>query len=342
MKVILGPRQHDLEAPQRDRFVDFPRRLDMAMYDEAVEQYGRAVTSRAVAVYRGGRVRFPGLSDIDLLVVVDDQPVWDNEEFFSPFVRLPRRYHELFHHRPHFVPQSSIDALAYSTFAYSSKAAARGVDDAGFRRQLIVGDDVVPKTWPMPNDSWYLCSLFETAITARLRFDHFRASHQRSVRRLASMAATFRFPLRQLDELTGTSYEGAYSAIVDRARAELLETDGDVHAAAGVLFTLYAATLSGFERSIGELANARQGEPAAHAAREILAARRVHASIDQSYFASRRDAIHTYFERLRHAKISGMTIFVREPYRAEVQLYRQPLWVGRTATALRTAIDALG
>ncbi|HET9342673.1 MAG TPA: hypothetical protein VFO25_07145 [Candidatus Eremiobacteraceae bacterium] len=343
MKVTLGTRDRDLEAARGERFVDFPRRLDMAMYDEAVEQYGRAVKSRAVAVYRGGRVRFPGLSDIDLLVVVDDQPVWDNEEYFSPFVRLPRRYHELFHHRPHFVPRSCIDALAYSTFAYTSKAAAHGgVDDAGFRRQLVVGDDVVPKTWPMPNYSWYLCSLFETAITARLRFDHFRASRQRSVRRLASMAATFRFPLRQLDELSGTSYEGSYSAIIDRARAELLETGGDVQAAADVLLTLYEATLSGFERSIGELANARQGEPAVHAAREILAARRVLPAIEPSYLASRRDAIHTYFDRLRRTKISGLTIFVREPYRAEVQLYRQPLWVGRTATALRTAIDALG
>jgi len=343
MKVTLGTRPHDPDAAHRDRFVDFPRRLDLAMYDEAVEQYGRAVKSRAVAVYRGGRVRYPGLSDIDLLVVVDDQPVWDNEEFYSPFVRLPRRYHELFHHRPHFVPLSCIDALAYSTFAYSSKVAAQGgVDDAGFRRLLVAGDDVVPKTWPMPNYSWYLCSLFETAITARLRFDHFRATRRRSVRRLASMAATFRFPLRQLDELNGTSYESAYSAIVDRARAELLETSGDVHAAAGVLFTLYAATLAGFERSIGELANARQGEPAAHAAREILAARRVHPSIEPSYMASRRAAIHQYFDRLRHAKISGLTIFVREPYRTEVQLYRQPLWVGRTASALRTAIDAFG
>jgi hypothetical protein len=256
---------------------------------------------------------------------------------------LPKRYHELFHHRPHFVPRSCIDALAYSTFAYTTKTAAHGaVDDAGFRRQLVVGDDVVPTAWAQPNYSWYLCNLFETAITARLRFDHFQGSQRRSVRRLASMAATFRFPLRQLDELNGTSYEGAYSSIVDRARAELLETSGDVEAAAGVLFTLYAATLAGFERAIGELANARQGEPAAHAAREILAARRVLASIEPSYMASRRAAIHTYFDRLRHTKISGLTIFVREPYRTEVQLYRQPLWVGRTATALRTAIDALG
>lgn len=342
MKLIHGTRPDDVDETRIDSFVDFPRRLDEAMYDEAVEQYARAVKSRAVAVYRGGRVRFPGLSDIDLLVVVDDQPVWDNEEFYSPFVRLPRRYHELFHHRPHFVPRSSIDALAYSTFAYTSKTSRGGVDDTGFRRLLVAGDDVVPKAWPAQSDSWYLCSLFETAITARLRFDHFRASRRWSVRRLASMAATFRFPLRQLDELKGTSYEGTYSAIVDRARAELLEASGDVHAAADVLFTLYAATLSGFERSIGELANARQGESPVHAAREILATRRVLASIEPSYMAARRAAIHMYFDRLRQTKLSGLTIFVREPYRTEVKLYRQPPWVGRTATALRTAIDALG
>jgi len=48
MKVTLGTHPHDFDAAHRDRFVDFPRRLDMAMYDEAVEQYGRAVKSRAV------------------------------------------------------------------------------------------------------------------------------------------------------------------------------------------------------------------------------------------------------------------------------------------------------
>jgi len=324
------------------KFTDFPHRLDASMYDEAVERYGRAVSSRAVAVYQGGRVRFPGLSDIDLLVIVDDRPVWDNEEFFSPFVRLPRRFHELFHHRPHFVPRSCIDALSYSTFAYTSRTGADGlVVDTGFRRRLIAGDDVIAKAWPSPNDSWYFCSLFETAIAARLRFDHYRASAHLSVRRLASMAATFRFPLRQLDELNGTAYEHAYSAIVDRARTELLDARGDVSAAAGVLFTLYAATLSAFERSIGELAQARPDEPAVHAAREILAGRRTIAAIDPAYFAARRAAIRSYFEGLRRTKISGLTIFVREPYRTEVRLYRQPLWVGRTATALRTAIDAL-
>ncbi|HYK52705.1 MAG TPA: hypothetical protein VEV38_04175 [Candidatus Eremiobacteraceae bacterium] len=342
MKVLLGPRQDRIESTHGDRFVDFPRRLDVSMYDEAVERYARAVKSRAVAVYHGGRVRFPGLSDIDLLVVVDDRPVWDNEEYFSPFVRLPRRYHELFHHRPHFVPRSCIGTLAFSTFAYRSRVKTSfGADDAGFRRRLVVGEEVVPKHWPLPNDSWYLCSLFETAITARLRFDHFRSSMRLSVRRLASMAATFRFPLRQLDELNGTSYERSYSAIVDRARAELIDADGDWHAAAGVLYTLYAATLSGFERSIADLAHARADEPAAHAAREILAGRRTIDAIEPSYFAARHSAIKTYFELLRRTKISGLTIFVREPYRTEVRLYRQPLWVGRTATALRTAIDRL-
>lgn len=342
MKVLLGPHQDRIKPTHGDRFVDFPQRLDASMYDEAVEGYARAVKSRAIAVYHGGRVRFPGLSDIDLLVVVDDRPVWDNEEYYSPFVRLPRRYHELFHHRPHFVPRSCIDALAFSTFAYRSRTKPRnGIDDAGFRRRLVVGEDVVPKSLPLPNDSWYVCSLFETAISARLRFDHFCRSLRLSVRRLASMAATFRFPLLQLDELNGTSYERAYSAIIDRARAELIDDDGDRRAAAGVIYTLYAATLSGFEQSIAELAHARAGARPAHAAREILAGRRTIDAIEPSYFAARHAAIRTYFEALRRAKISGLTIFVREPYRAEVRLYRRPLWLGRTATALRTAIDRL-
>lgn len=313
------------------------------MYDEAVERYARAARSRALAIYRGGRVRFPGLSDIDLLVVVDDKAAWDNDEFFSPFVRLPRRFHELFHHRPHFVTRSSIDALGYSTFAYVSRRdVERGESEAGFRRRLVAGDDVLPHTWPALPDSWYACSLFETAIAARLRFEHFRSSFRLSVRRLASMAATMRFPLRQLDEFLGTDYERPYTAIVDRSRAELLEPGGEHASAAAVLFTLYAATLAGFERSIGDLAEATGGEHPLDAARECLAGRRSVRAIDPAYLDARRAAMMSYFERLCKTKISGLTIFVREPYRSEATLFRQPVWIGRTATALRTVSDALG
>lgn len=329
------------------RFTDFPERLDASLYDEAVERFARAVRSRALAVYRDGRVRFPGLSDIDLLVVVDDRPVWDNDAFFSPFVRLPRRYHALFHHRPHFVTRSTIDAIGYSTFAYVSRrdrdgrgrAAADG--GASFCRQLIAGDDVVPSSWPELSDSWYACTLFETAIAARQRFEHFRQAPLASVGRLASMAASLRFPLRQLDELRGTDYERAYTAIVDRSRAELLDPGGERESAAAVLYTLYAATLAGFERSIGELAGAERGQDPLEAARDILAGRRRVEAVDAAFLRSRHAAITGYFKALSAARISGLTIFVREPYRREVALFRQQPWVGRAATALRAVGDAI-
>lgn len=344
MDIMVGERRPRAAAASQKRFVDFPARVDESAYEEAVRRYSRAVGSRALAVYHGGRARFPGLSDIDLLVVVDDKPAWDNDEFFSPFVRLPRSFHCLFHHRPHFVTRSSIDALAFSTFAYKprrSRVSVAGTDDGGFRRRLVAGSDVVPKTWPALPDSWYACSLMETAITARQRFEHFRAGKGLSVRRLASMAATFRFPLLQLDELHGTGYEPAYSAIVDRSRAELLEPAGERASAASVLYTLYAAALAGFERTVGELAEAPAGENALDAARDVLAGRRRVASVDPAYLLARRAALAAYFERLRATKITGMSIFVREPYRSEVPLYHQPAWVGKAAAALRTVNDAL-
>ena len=342
MLVAERDRQSRGSAPRSRRFVGYPQRLDLASYDEAVERYARAVAPRAVAVYRGGAVRFPGLSDIDLLVVVDERPAWDNEQYFSPHVRLPNRFHALFHHRPHFVPISCLDTLEHTTFAYRPRRESRRRDGAAFTfdRRLIAGRDVLPKTWPALGDAWYVCSLLESFVTAKARFDRLRSAQTCDVVRLASMASTFRYPLRQLDERDGTSFAPAYCAIVDRARAELLEPRGEREAAAKVMYALHAATLSGFERAIARIVDASPDEDVAAAARDVLAGRRDALGLDGSYLAARRAAMLRYFEALCGLRLSGLAVFVRGPYRSEVSVHRQPRWEGRAASAFLALSDA--
>ena len=342
MLVAERDRQSRRSAPHARRFVGYPQRLDPASYDEAVERYARAVAPRAVAVYRGGAVRFPGLSDIDLLVVVDERPAWDNEQFFSPRVRLPARFHQLFHHRPHFVPASCLDALAHTTFAYRPRGESprRGGAAFTFDRRFIAGRDVLPKTWPALGDAWYVCSLLESFVTAKARFDRFRSGEACNVVRLASMASTFRYPLRQLDEHAGTSFAPAYCAIVDRARAELLEPHGEREAAAKVMYALHAATLSGFEQAIARIVDASPIEDVAAAARDALGGRRSAHGLDDSYLAARRAAMLRYFDALRRLRLSGLAVFVRGPYRSELRIHHQPRWEGRAATAFLALSDA--
>ncbi len=75
--------------------VDLPKPCTSALYDDAAARYASAVKGRAVAVYRTGHVRYPGLCGLDLIVVVDRIGV-DNRFFFSALQRLPERYHRLF------------------------------------------------------------------------------------------------------------------------------------------------------------------------------------------------------------------------------------------------------
>ena len=329
------------EVPLRDdprgdhRFVDFPEPIDPTLYEEAADRYVRAVSSRAVSIYRGGSVRFPGLSDIDMLVVVD-RPAWDNDQFFSPFVRLPQRYHALFQHRPHFVPASHVDALKYSTFAYRPRH--RVAPD----NRLVHGADVLPFWWPALDTSWYWCCLFEAATSFRTTIDKLEAKPNLSVRRFAGLAVTLRYPLQQLDELTRASFAPAFSQAIDRARAELLSPAGDRYAAAAAVHTRLLDALGDFERRLLQAAGLSPTIRAIDAARDVLAGRHPIRGLDAAYVIERRAMIFDYLEALRHMRLSGMSVFVTAPYRGDVTLYRQSAPARVIATMLhRMGVSSL-
>ena len=94
--------------------VDLPEHATRGLYDEAISRYAAMVKGRAVGVHRVGNVRYPGLSDIDLLVVTEHEGV-DNRYFFSALQRLPQRFHRLFLHEPFILPAWSLRVMRSTT-----------------------------------------------------------------------------------------------------------------------------------------------------------------------------------------------------------------------------------
>lgn len=82
----------------RVRLVDYPRLVDRAAYDnaiaEAVSEWRR--DPAVAAIYRFGAVAAPGISDLDLLVVVEDE----REVVLDPLGRLSATSRYLFTHAP--------------------------------------------------------------------------------------------------------------------------------------------------------------------------------------------------------------------------------------------------
>src|SRR5215469_15573809 len=107
-------------------FINFPTILDRSVYDRAVRSYVAAVASRSSAIY---------------LVVVVKTPAWDNNQFFSPYVRLSKQYTRLFHHEPRFLPETCIEAITYSSCVHASAGPAMDQIPTvfGSRRALIHG-----------------------------------------------------------------------------------------------------------------------------------------------------------------------------------------------------------
>ncbi len=105
---------------------DLPLESNQAQYDEAVTRYAELVRSRAIAVYRIGQIRYPGLSDARLLVVTDRAGI-GNRYFFSAQQRLPRRFHALFLREPFVLPAWSLRVMQHTVHRPSGLLAGRDV-----------------------------------------------------------------------------------------------------------------------------------------------------------------------------------------------------------------------
>lgn len=97
------------------RFINEPSPLPVEAYFSAVDAYVRQIDSLAglVSVSLMGSIGAPGLSDIDLIVVVEDQ----FEDSMSGLLSTTRMDRRLFLHGPVVVPRSLADELPYLIYA---------------------------------------------------------------------------------------------------------------------------------------------------------------------------------------------------------------------------------
>jgi len=320
-------------------FCNYPEPLDRGVYDDAVAQYASLVQERAGAVYQVGNVSYPGLSDIDLVVVVN-QPAWDNNQYLSPFVRLAAAYRPLFHHEPRFVPATCIDALEYSSCVHAS-VTARGIEQPGMfgsRRRLIAGTDILGAcAVDVTSISWQHCRVLETAYLFHRVLAGIMSGRRIDIVKLMSRATALRYPMRHLHDLLGISRDVEYERRVDECRHALLEpgrtaADKD-RTAASVLHMLEIASQL-YEFNVRTLFDMTKTEDLMTAAAGLLRGVRKTPGISPQYLVQRHAAMRRYHDAQRQFCLTGGSIFATKPYNGSVKPYTQP-FTNRIASSAR-------
>lgn len=297
-------------------FYDFPCGIEPELYDEAVALYASCVAPRVLALYHVGNVRFPGLSDVDLVAVVE-RKAWDNDRFFSPFRRLPRRYHAVFRHSPQIVPAKAMNAVRVAS---ASHVAASGPDDIpegfGSKRRLIAGTDVLGDRVALLSPEWLRCAVAEALVTFRRAHDRLNAQPSMSVRALAARAVTLRYPTKHVGRLTGTDAFDDYARDVDRWRAILVDaysSQSDRCVAAREMHAAFTAAVDEFERLTRALLMIPADKETTAAARAMLAGFAPMPGVSSAYIAARLRIMGQYIESLRELGFATGCIFEHGP-----------------------------
>lgn len=326
-------------------FINFPERLDRSVYDAAVTHYVDAVGSRASAIYHVGNVRYPGLSDIDLVVIVS-RAAWDNNQFFSPYIRLGKQYAQLFHHEPRFLPDTVLDAITYSSCVHASSGPAMDQVPTvfGSRRTLVHGSDVLgTRAVDVTNESWQRCRLLETSFLFTRVARELEGEGAVDVVKLFSRATGLRYPMRHLHDILHMSRDRGYEKNVDDARARLLDpiaTTGEKRRIAHDVLALLIAGTHRFEANIRSLFGIARHEALEPAVMSMLGGKRPTPGVETEYLEARRAATGRYHEEQRKFCLSAGSIFATKMLNGARKPYVQPL-AHRLASSARWRLRAV-
>ena len=188
--------------------VDIPQRAKREDYDEAIARYVQLVQPRAISIYRVGNIRFPGLSDIDLLVV-SDRCSLDNRFFYSALQRMPRRYLPLFLHDPFILPAWSLRVMRHTTHGAP---------------QLLAGRSVLDGFGPSdePEERW--CRLLEGYCASSSFVQRTRQNDTLRGRMTVAVASAFRFQLAEAQAVLDYDDNG-YASRMDDVRGGFFDRE---------------------------------------------------------------------------------------------------------------------
>jgi len=295
-----------LGQPIIQHFKDFPTAIDAAAYAQAATNYARKVSSRAIAVYQVGSVRYPGLSDLDLLVVIRN-PRIDNEQFFSIFNALPRNAHQLFLHQPFVVPYSCLECLRFTSHT---------------KRKLLGGQDVASAIIPDNSQGEQWCRVFEGLCT----YDSYFASIARTgairVRHMIAVASSLRFTLAQNDALLGTDAAIRYSVELDQLKLSILR-DPMSHQVTLEIFDRFYHTFRTLEGVVRTRLALPMYQDLYEFGKQVLAAERDLPDVAPDWLRQRAETIASYHRALTALKMPYGNLFFLAAYEDRVTKFRQ-------------------
>lgn len=260
---------------------DLPRPSTHAVYDEAITKYAERVGSRAIGVYRVGHIRTPGLSDIDLLVVTD-RVVIDNRHFFSPFERLPEKYHSLFLHEPYVLPAWSLRVLQHTTH---------------YSPALLAGRDVLHQFSPSdsPDERW--CRMLESYCSYAQFAADARSTETLRGRQTMTAANSYRYLLADAQAVLPQAVDATYIADMDRMSATFFDRP-DRERAVEDAWERFSKAFNTFEAALRELTNTSSADDTLKAVHELLRGDREVPHFDREYAFRRWRDIDGYHQEL--------------------------------------------
>jgi hypothetical protein len=267
------------------KVTNIPSPASPALYAEAIDTYVRLVKRRAVAVYSVGNVQYPGLSDIDLVVVPNGSAV-DNQYFFSAKGRLPRRFVDLFLHEPFILPRSCLQVMRHTTH---------------HAPVLLAGQDVVRPFLPreVPAERW--CRMLESYCSYSGFARRVRQSQSLHGRWTMAVANAFRYLLADAAlAFPEVADHGAYVRHINAIRSQffdLSDPSSGVHAA----WELFAEHFDRLDTMLREWLGGAEPHEAVQKSRALLSGEMRCSDFDAEYAIERARTIERYYQALQSA-----------------------------------------
>ena len=217
------------------RVENLPLPLDRSLYQEAIDTYLGLSHRYIEALYTFGNVRYPGLSDLDLLVVPKDS-------YLAPLrlsLRdlLPRRFDPILEHDVFVVPLSQLEACRYRLAPPFS---------------LVYGRDVLAGITGDTSVATRVCDALEASNTMLGYVAQLRQAGVLNARSCTRVFNSQRYKARLLTDL-GLMQEDGYGGAIDALRTRFMTDPSPqcVLAMHGLFEHSVAACARALEASLG-------------------------------------------------------------------------------------------
>lgn len=261
--------------------VDLPRPGAPEKYDEAISRYTELVQSRAIALYRVGDTRYPGLSGVEVLVVTDRCSL-DNSHFYSAAQRLPRRYLQMFVHEPYILPAWSLRVMRHT--AHSAPV-------------LLAGRDVLEGFPPSDEPAERWCRMLEGYCSSARFIARVKESGTLKGRLAAAVASRFRYTLAEAESVIPEINAEEYRSDIDVLSARFFERE-DHYAAVNEFWTRFTRGFETLDSALRGRLESHGAEDAFSKARTALRGDVETALFDREYAFRRAQAIDGYHKDL--------------------------------------------